>query len=137
MGRPVKFNDKAQERYLDGLAKGMRRTQAALAAGVTLRCVDYFAVENVEFQKLSNDAEIAACDPLETKLYEMALKGHFPSLKFWLTNRSPNRWSDTKAPTQIFHSDGTPKTAKELQEQLEKLLPPEQPTPPTDPEQTP
>ncbi len=98
MTRPKKrkFSPRRRQRYLELLAKGMRRGAAAEAVGVG-RSTTYRAMrDEPEFATAVEDAEMLADEEVEASLRRKALEGNVPALIFWLTNRGPDRWVNTQ-----------------------------------------
>ena len=103
-----KFNQKRRKVYLQALRDGMRRTAAAQAAGVDFVTVWHAMKDDPEFAEAVDDAEVEACDPIETALYDAAQSGNVPAIQTWLYGRSKGRWKPPNVKTEISGPGGGP-----------------------------
>lgn len=114
MDKPTKFTEKKRQAYLEALRKGARLGAAAASVGMNADYIRKLRKSDADFADECESAEAAACEPLETKLYEMALSGHYAALIEWLHNRAGHRWRDSR---KADVSQVEPLTEDQLREQ--------------------
>ena len=92
-----KENAKASyARYLQGLEKGLRPSDAEKAAGLTHEAVRNRRRADPEFVDAERQAEAVAAEPIEDSLWDAARNGNVPAAIKWLEKRSPERWPSDK-----------------------------------------
>jgi hypothetical protein len=101
------FTPDKQAEYLDYLCKGMRRGEAAAATGVNVATIAAFRKKDPAFVAAEAEAEVQACDVLESALWNLASGGHMTALMFWLQNRAPDRWKDMRRVDKTVTHTGT------------------------------
>lgn len=106
--RTNKFNQKRREVFLQAIRDGQRRTAAASTAGVSFVTVWHAMKDDPDFADAVDDAEVEACDPVETALYDAATSGNVPAIQTWLYGRSKGRWKPPNVKTEITGEDGKP-----------------------------
>jgi len=97
MGAPYRFGPKRRTAYLEHLAQGMSRAEAAEAVGVSRRTAQRAATAEPDFAAAIDDAEMAATGLVESALVLAAVSGNVVASRFWLCNRRPDRWRDERA----------------------------------------
>ncbi len=119
MGVTYRLDEKRKNRYLGALRQGMRRGEACKAAGVCRSSICDLIKRDPEFAAACEQAEVDACDPVESVLHQKALSGNMKAIEMWLTRRSAARWADRKAtPTT---PEATPPLSDLEQQLLDKL----------------
>lgn len=83
--------DKWQE-YLGAIRVGQGKHKAAARVGTTARKVSAWLKTRPEQQEDLTDAEDAATELVEERLYEAALAGEPWAVSQWVRNRAPERW---------------------------------------------
>jgi len=121
MDRLGSFTQQKQARYLGALRQGLRRSKAARVANVSRETIRQHLKNDKAFAERVAEAEEDACDVIEDVLWQKALTGHFPSIKLWLENRSPDRWKDRRAVEQEVVSEPVP-SLEDMRQELEQLL---------------
>lgn len=97
MTRPyTRFNDTLRNEFIKLLESGMRPGKAAKAIGVTYTTIRSHRNADPDFDKACDLAEIEGLEPVEDKLYELALAGDLPAIKTILFNRNKGRWQDMR-----------------------------------------
>lgn len=90
------FNPLRRRTYLEHLAGGLRRGEAAKLAGVSRSTVNTYRKIDPAFVTMEEEAEGEATERIEDALYQLAESGHLEAMKFVLMNRQPDRWKDPK-----------------------------------------
>lgn len=118
---PYRFDGTCQEKYLDGLRRGLTRHQAARSAGVNSSTARRYAARDPEFKDAQGDAESEACDPVVAVLRETALSGNLTAMMFWLQNRDPDNWKDIRRVQKEVNHSGTVTVEHEASPALERI----------------
>lgn len=92
-----RFGPVERETFLAALADGGSRSDAAVAAGVSIAAVRYAIRTDDEFKHLVNDAEAAKVEAVEAALFRKAVQGNVEAQKFYLTNRAREEWANRHA----------------------------------------
>ena len=96
----LKFTELKKQKYLGLLRKGLRRGKAAEAVGTNRDHIYQYVKKHPDFRNLVEQAEADACEDVEDALYKKCVEDrHFPSIVFWLLNRSQGRWQDRRSPS--------------------------------------
>ncbi len=95
--RPYKFTRIKQEYFLGCLRLGMRRGEAAKCVGISRQQAMNYASAVPEYMKAIEEAEMSANDLMEDALWKTGIEGNVIAQKFWLLNRSPEKWQDKRA----------------------------------------
>jgi hypothetical protein len=95
------FDDVYQEKFLEAVRKGNRPNKAAELVGFSAPTIRRHILDDKEFAEKVKAAEAESCEIVEDALWASALDGNFNAQKFWLINRAPDRWIDTKTTRQI------------------------------------
>ena len=98
---PNKFGPDVRARFLDLIAAGHGRFAACKVIGIHPETMRRFARASPEFIEALNLAEEQAAEPIEAKLYELALGGEPWAVKEWLTKRNKARWGDASRTVDI------------------------------------
>tara|TARA_R110002020_G_scaffold323100_6_gene538880 strand:+ start:1307 stop:1801 length:495 start_codon:yes stop_codon:yes gene_type:complete len=92
------FRGDKRKEYLQHLRNGMGRKQAARASGVGIRTVQRYVNQNPDWESERDEAESEAIELVENALFNTAVEGNVSAGIFFLTNRSPDRWTDKRRP---------------------------------------
>lgn len=136
-----KFDEKRQQVYLEHLERGVRRGEAAKACGVCYKVVQRHRIAYPEFSLLESAAEIAACDIMESVIWELAVDKEqngatrFKAAITWLQNMNPGKWSDRRQPPIII-KENSHIIKDDLLREIEKLGQREEPNIPNSIEAT-
>ena len=95
-GVPRKFTPTRQAEYLHYIARGMRRSAAAKATGVTMETVKRARDLDPDFVEKEALAEAEAAEVIEDALYETAKAGNVTAIIYILGNRQKDRWQDVR-----------------------------------------
>ena len=114
-----KFTPEVKERFLELLRNGTPRAAALLECGVTRYTLYNHIKEDEEFAEAIAAASAQAVECVEDALYEKCLRGHAESIKFFLCNRAPKRWSPTNK-ISIDASGGL--SLEEMESTIERLI---------------
>lgn len=119
-----KFNPLSRDRYLGCLRAGMRRGEAARAAGVSRQTIYHAQQRDEQFAADCLQAEADGCEVVESYLLEACKDLDVSAIKFYLTNRNPGRWSNGPKNTTIINvNPQTPQDdLKAIEEDLMKKL---------------
>jgi hypothetical protein len=121
-GEANRFHEIRRERYLACLRRGMRLSAAAKAVDMDRTAVWAYCQQHPEFKAQMDEAEAAACEPYEDVLGQLAANGELGALKFWLTNRAPDRWNEKRTIVQGCAPTAPKESAEELRKRLYKEL---------------
>lgn len=121
-----KFSLERQRQYLDAIARGTGRSDAAKLVGVTRQTVKNLRDQDPDFAAAEDEAEQLCCDLVEESLFESARSGNIEAIKVWLFNRAPGRWQpiqklQVQVSGQVDHVVDLPTALAEI-EQLEAVL---------------
>lgn len=95
---------------MDGL------TDKAIAQNIGISLVTFYDWVNKypKFAKSLRIGKDTADAVVESKLFELAKDGNFPAIKYWLTCRKPEKWSENvviqKTQDVIFDTEDTSET---------------------------
>ncbi len=82
------------------IRNGMGVVQAAKELMVSPSSIVHYSRAHPEFHAILAEARMAAIrlknENVEDALYQKAIDGDVSAVKFWLTNRSPSRWTDRR-----------------------------------------
>ena len=78
------------------LAEGCTRQAAFKAAGIARRTFYDWLADIPEFKENVDFAEVAARQAIEARLHRLAIDGDRFSIMYWLQNRYPDDWKDTR-----------------------------------------
>lgn len=93
---PYKLTPTIQEAICKPMGAGCTRTAAFSAAGIS-RDTFYKWMKNVpEFKKAVEDAEATARLAIEARLAQLAVDGDRFAIMYYLQNRYPEDWKDTR-----------------------------------------
>lgn len=111
-------------KFLEWVRKGEGLHKAARRLGVPYKAVEVAREAFPEFDEAVRLAEVEAAEPVETVLYQAALRGEPWAVTKWLEQRSKERWSqktETSVTVKVEHEVG-PRLARigELRAELEK-----------------
>ena len=79
-----------------GLAEGCTRSGTVKAAGIARRTFYTWLDEVPEFKENVEYAEAEARVGIEARLHRLAIEGDRFSIMYWLQNRYPDDWKDTR-----------------------------------------
>ena len=94
--RPHKFTEEVQEEYLKFRSEGCSRKLAAANVGVSYEIVRNHCNNRPEFGKRDKEAAAISVERVECALFQAAVGGNVPAQTFYLKNRAPDKWSDTR-----------------------------------------
>ena len=94
--RPYKLTDEIQKAICEALGVGSTRTAAFTSAGISRRTFYDWLKGVPEFKEAVEDAEAAARVAIEVRLSDLALSGDRFALMYYLQNRYPDDWKDTR-----------------------------------------
>jgi len=94
--RPYKLTDEIQKVICEALGVGSTRTAAFTSAGISRRTFYDWLKGVPEFKEAVEDAEAAARVAIEVRLSDLALSGDRFALMYYLQNRYPDDWKDTR-----------------------------------------
>lgn len=89
-----------QDRFLHYLRQGWGPHAACLEVATAYSTYKRKYQEDSDFRVAVKQAGKVAVERIEAQLYEMASDGNLAAIKFYLTNRRPNRWRE-KAPDAL------------------------------------
>lgn len=92
-----RFTPERRQRYLDLLSSGVPCMAAARAVKIHYTTVVDHRRRDPEFAEAEEQARLGAVEAIEDALFQAAASGNVPAIKFFLTNRAPDRWRDTAA----------------------------------------
>ena len=109
---PTKFNAERKAKYLEKIAEGMFRIEAAQAVGIGRQTLyshlrdqaPWRPGESLNLREAIEEAELAACEPVERALYKRAIEGDVKAITLWLTNRNRDRWMPAQKMHLVEHS---------------------------------
>lgn len=81
--------------FLEAVNEGMPPIHAAVSLGWTPRQFDRLCADP-EFAELLDGAQRYANASIEQMVFKKAKEGSLEAAKFWLTNRSEERWTDRR-----------------------------------------
>ncbi|HOK59236.1 MAG TPA: hypothetical protein PLW12_09175, partial [Methanothrix sp.] len=79
------------------LRKGVSRSEACKQAGIPYATLTRYIARDEDMRNAVTEAELEACEKVESALFKNALEGNFNAQKFWLCNRAPDRWKDVSS----------------------------------------
>lgn len=94
--RPYKLTEELQGLICSALADGCTRTASFGAAGIGRRTFYDWLKGVPEFKQAVEDAESAARLRIETRLSNLAAEGDRFAIMYYLQNRYPDDWKDTR-----------------------------------------
>lgn len=103
--KAYKLTAKARLRFLDQLAHGKTKTDAARAIGVNLKSIERHEKADPAFASAIDDARWEADDAVVNSLYQAAVNGNVPAIQTWLYNRRPLEWSANRNRVTKFEVD--------------------------------
>lgn len=109
--RRCKMDNLKRQAYMAQLRKGLRRGAAAKAIGLGYHTIINAYKADPTFLQEMSEAEIVALDPIEDRLYQLAMSGDFKACIFILCNRNPERWKDARSAAVIINN--TPSMSRE------------------------
>jgi hypothetical protein len=118
----LRFNPFSKARYLGCLRAGMRRGEAARAAGVSTQTIRYQRARDEDFNQQCYEAESDATDHVESCLMRNIENGDTRAAIFWLVNRAPERWKAEKRQAITVSPEPPQETPEELEAFLLKRL---------------
>jgi len=78
------------------LSEGCTRQASFKAAGIARRTFYDWIADVPEFKELVELAEVNARQAVEARLHRLAIDGDRFSIMYWLQNRYPDDWKDTR-----------------------------------------
>lgn len=112
------FSQEKKEAYLEHLRQGLRRGEAATSIGMTRHGVAYHYYRDPEFMAQIEQAELDACEKVESALFKAACDGNVIACQVWLYNRKPHQWKDKRNLNMTVNDDDID---REIEQQLEAL----------------
>jgi hypothetical protein len=94
--RPYKLTEEIEYIICAALGVGSTRTAAFTSAGISRRTFYDWMKGVPEFKEAVEDAEAAARVAIEVRLSDLALSGDRFALMYYLQNRYPDDWKDTR-----------------------------------------
>lgn len=94
--RPYKLTPAVQKVICSALGVGSTRTAAFTSARISRRTFYDWMKDIPEFKEAVEDAEAAARVAIEVRLSDLALSGDRFALMYYLQNRYPDDWKDTR-----------------------------------------
>ncbi len=95
-GSHPKFTEDVKSCIYTALAEGCTRQAAFKAAGIARRTFYTWIEEIPEFKENVELAEVDARMAIEARLHRLAVDGDRFSIMYWLQNRYPDDWKDTR-----------------------------------------
>lgn len=91
--------------YLAHLERGLRRSAATKAIGVSTSTVWQWRKADPDFAEAEYRAEEVAAEQIEDALFNSAMNGNTQAQIYWLNNRAPLRWRDQRkgVDVQVTH----------------------------------
>lgn len=106
---PGAFNDSEKQRFLTNIARGRRPATTAEHMGYAWTTVSGHLKKDPEFAAAFQDALRVVDERVEEALLDQAEEGNMSAIKFWLTNRRSESWSDLTK-TQVIGGGGSTTT---------------------------
>lgn len=100
-GTGLKLTEELRTKFLALIEAGIPPARASAQIGVDHRTVKRTAGLDPTFAEAIRAAEEIAVAPVEDKLMEMALSGHFDSIKLILQSRAASRWAPAPKRTEL------------------------------------
>ena len=95
-GSHPKYQEDVTSCIYTALAEGCTRQAAFKAAGIARRTFYDWLVDIPEFKENVEFAEVHARQAVEARLHRLAIDGDRFSIMYWLQNRYPDDWKDTR-----------------------------------------
>jgi len=77
-------------------AKGMAKYQIAESLGISYATLNNRENEFIEFFEAIAAGRKTACGNVEAALYDKAIEGDVPAIKYFMNNRDPDSWKDRR-----------------------------------------
>ncbi len=95
-GTHPKYKEDITSALYTALSEGCTRTAAMKSAGIAKRTFYDWLVDIPEFKENVEYAEVCARQGVEARLHRLAIDGDRFSIMYWLQNRYPEDWKDTR-----------------------------------------
>lgn len=92
---PFEITDAVLEKVKALGAQGLSQAQIAEALGISERTLYNKKKEFMQFMQSLEGGKALGLAQITSALFQSAKGGHFPAIKYYLSTRDPERWSET------------------------------------------
>lgn len=92
---PFEITDAVLEKVKGLAAQGLSHAQIAKSLGISEATLYNKKKEFLEFMEVLEGGKALGLAQITNALFKSAKDGHFPAIKYYLSTRDPERWSET------------------------------------------